>query len=327
MLSDDQRNYYDTLLSNIADELNISQTMMEKAILSYEAVGKWLGDGIDYEVKIEPQGSMNLGTVVRPLSEADSDYDLDLICLLKDGQNLRAFDIKKLVGDRLRAHAEYRKKLDKEGKRCWTMDYDGFHMDILPCVPNDRIYGSPCSTKIRLTHKTGVYSYEDRFSDPHRYRLWFQSQMNKRPFVIIQDSKYKAQTEIDSVPIYNKRSVLQKAIQIMKRHRDKYFADDLGNRPISIIITTLAAIAFNGETSLYNALCGIIERMPNYIHTAYGRYYIYNPVAQEENFAEKWNLKPEKAEAFYTWLSRIQYDIITFLGKKDMALGNALIMV
>ena len=100
MLSDDQRNYYDTLLSNIADELNISQTMMEKAILSYEAVGKWLGDGIDYEVKIEPQGSMNLGTVVRPLSEADSDYDLDLICLLKDGQNLRAFDIKKLVGER-----------------------------------------------------------------------------------------------------------------------------------------------------------------------------------------------------------------------------------
>ena len=48
------------LLSQIADELNITPTMQDKAIRSYEAVGKWIGDGVDYDVKIMPQGSMNL---------------------------------------------------------------------------------------------------------------------------------------------------------------------------------------------------------------------------------------------------------------------------
>jgi len=76
-----------TLLSRIADELNITQTMQEKAIKSYTAVGQWLGDGIPYDVKIMPQGSMNLGTVIRPIDDRD-DYDMDLVCLLRNGQKL-----------------------------------------------------------------------------------------------------------------------------------------------------------------------------------------------------------------------------------------------
>lgn len=49
-------------LSQIADELNITPTMLDKAVKSYTAVGTWLSDGIPYNVKITPQGSMNLGT-------------------------------------------------------------------------------------------------------------------------------------------------------------------------------------------------------------------------------------------------------------------------
>ena len=48
-------------LSQIADELNITPTMLDKAVKSYTAVGTWLSDGIPYNVKITPQGSMNLG--------------------------------------------------------------------------------------------------------------------------------------------------------------------------------------------------------------------------------------------------------------------------
>ena len=74
-------------LSQIADEINITDTMLKKAIDSYEAVGKWLADGIPFDVKIEPQGSMNLGTVTRPISDRD-EYDVDLVCLLKNGSTL-----------------------------------------------------------------------------------------------------------------------------------------------------------------------------------------------------------------------------------------------
>ena len=83
-------------LSQIADELNITPTMLDKAVKSYTAVGTWLSDGIPYNVKITPQGSMNLGTVVRPITEKD-EYDVDLVCLLKNGGMLPLGRVKGLV--------------------------------------------------------------------------------------------------------------------------------------------------------------------------------------------------------------------------------------
>lgn len=88
-------------LNQIADELNITPTMLDKAVKSYTAVGTWLSDGIPYDVKITPQGSMNLGTVIRPITEKD-EYDVDLVCLLKNGGMLPLGRVKGLVGDRLR---------------------------------------------------------------------------------------------------------------------------------------------------------------------------------------------------------------------------------
>ena len=103
-------------LNQIADELNITDTMLDKAVSSYEAVGKWLSDGIPQDVKITPQGSMNLGTVIRPISDED-EYDVDLVCLLKNGSALPPSYIKSVVGDRLKEHGTYRRMLEPEGKR------------------------------------------------------------------------------------------------------------------------------------------------------------------------------------------------------------------
>ena len=92
----DRQQALGVLLDKIADELNITDTMMKRAVSSYEDIGKWIGEGIDFEVCIKPQGSMNLGTVVRPIDDSD-DYDMDLICLLKDGYRLNSEDIKNIV--------------------------------------------------------------------------------------------------------------------------------------------------------------------------------------------------------------------------------------
>ncbi|HAT56933.1 MAG TPA: nucleotidyltransferase, partial [Veillonellaceae bacterium] len=114
------------LLSKIADELNITSTMQDKAVQSYHAVGDWIGRGIDYDVKIMPQGSMNLGTIIKPIDDSD-DYDIDLVCLLEDGQQLEAEKIKEIIGDRLKNNTTYKMKMRREGKRCWTLDYEEFH--------------------------------------------------------------------------------------------------------------------------------------------------------------------------------------------------------
>ena len=289
------------ILSTIADELNITQTMYDKAVQSYEAVGKWLGDGIDYTVEIMPQGSMNLGTTVRPLNE-DDDYDIDLVCLLHEGYSLETGTIKRIVGNRLKEHQVYRDKLEKEGKRCWTMSYAGFHMDILPCVPAERYFVKEDHTQIRLTHKLYEGIYIDKYSNPYGYRRWFEKQMWD---LLVERKKQYASannTVIDQVPNYRVRTPLQQAIQLLKRHRDIAFQrnDDLA--PLSIIITTLAAKAYGNELDLYEALSTILSHMASYIEMRNGVAWIPNPVMPAENFAEKWQAEPEKAKAFYSWL-------------------------
>lgn len=45
---------------------------------------------------------------------------------------------------------------------------------------------------------------------------------------------------------------------ILKRHRDGMFASRYDERPISVIITTLAAHAYNGEEKIADALYSIL---------------------------------------------------------------------
>lgn len=297
------------LLNKIADELNISATMQEKAIRSYEAVGKWIGEGINYDVKIMPQGSMNLGTVVRPIDDSD-DYDVDLVCLLKNGYRLPLSQIKNLVGNRLKEHKTYQQLLEKEGKRCWTMQYDEFHMDILPCVPKDQYFIEPYLTAIKLTHKNKDGIYEPRFSNPYAYHSWFESRMEKTLKIEKRLFAEVHQVEIDKVPTYKVRTPLQKVIQILKRHRDICFQENTEDAPISIIITTLAAWAYNGEENVYEALGNILDKMPEHIQICNGEFWIENPVIKEENFADKWNTVPSKQTAFVRWLARARKELI-----------------
>ncbi len=312
-MAEEQKNYTNKLYEYIVDEISISDTMLDKAIKSYGAVGKWLGDcdpGLD--VKIMPQGSVNLGTVIKPISDED-DYDIDLVCLLKNGGEMKASEIKEIVGRRLKEHKIYNEMLEDEGKRCWTLRYEEFHMDILPSVPKKHLYIEPEQTEIRLTHKLDNGSCIDKFSNPAKYKLWFEDRMktvlleSKRTFAM------KNQVEIDDVPTYSARTPLQKAIQLLKRHRDISFVNDKeGVAPISIIITTLAARAYNNETNVYDALNGILSRMAYYIEKdESGKYKICNPVMKEENFADKWAIEPEKAKAFFDWLERAKEEIIT----------------
>lgn len=298
-------------LEKVANEISITDTMIDKAESSYMAVGKWVGEGINYDVKIIPQGSIGLGTTIKPISDKD-DYDIDLVCILLNGQYLNAKDIKNIVGNRLKEHKIYSEKImmEGEGKRCWKMQYDEFHMDILPSVPL-KLYIEPNSTNLRITHKeNGIYT--DRFSNPYGYRLWFQERMKdiinarKRAYAL------ENHTSIEDVPIYRIKTPLQQAIQILKRHRDIYFNNkEKEFAPISIIITTLAARSYNGEVNLYNTIVNILSNMHYHIEQRRGLYWISNPVDPAENFADKWNSDPKRAEAFYKWLEIAKHDFIS----------------
>jgi hemolysin-activating ACP:hemolysin acyltransferase len=199
--------------------------------------------------------------------------------------------------------------LEPEGKRCWTMQYYEFHMDILPCVPKDRKFIEPNQTAIKLTHKNDELNiYEERYSNPYAYHNWFENRMKT---VLLEEKQIyskRNKVSIEDVPTYEIHTPLQQAIQLLKRHRDIYFENNNDDAPISIIITTLSALAYNNEKNLYEALENIINKMPQFIEIENNLYIIKNPVMPEENFADKWNSNSNKAKAFYDWLNQAKKD-------------------
>ncbi|MEW5905817.1 MAG: hypothetical protein AB1734_03445, partial [Elusimicrobiota bacterium] len=114
------------------------------------------------------------------------------------------------------------------------------------------------------------------------------------------------------LPLNKRKSPLQKCIQILKRHRDIMFKDDSDGKPISIIITTLAALAYEGETELDDTLSGVLQRMENLVRTTVPR--VPNPVNPVEDFADKW-AKPEYAQyrleqKLRIWIDQAKTDIL-----------------
>jgi hypothetical protein len=127
------------------------------------------------------------------------------------------------------------------------------------------------------------------------------------------------QMSIEEVPEYEVKTPLQRVVQLLKRHRDIYFQNDLENRPVSIIITSLAAKAYRNQADLYDALISVATRMHEYIEKRPdGQWWVQNPVDEDENFADKWNEYPTRREAFFSWLEQVRDDFITVAQQGSM---------
>lgn len=98
------------------------------------------------------------------------------------------------------------------------------------------------------------------------------------------------------------RLPLQYVVQLLKRYRDVLFQGDPEIAPISIIITTLAALAYRGEGTITECLFGVLERMPNFVEQRGAVFAIPNPVQPSENFADRWHGDARKQAAFLRWL-------------------------
>ena len=315
----------------------------------YEAVGRWLDDGKYPEclggLDIYSQGSFRLGTVVRPIRNGiESSYDIDLVCqipLYKERTTPQS--VKWMVGERLREHATYRKLLDPEGRRCWTLEYSeqdsvGFHLDVLPAVPDPL---GPQSTAIAITHKQES-GYSWSASDPRGYGAWFVEKNFEAFLRVFHEQKQNIQrraslvyASVDAVPDPLVRTPLQRSIQLMKRHRDVRFNNyaRIEYAPISIIITTLAAHLYGNESDVYTALSGIVSKLQAHALLVEGKaidyslatmgliqrhpdgtWYIGNPVNPNENFADRWHEDNHaRARAFFAWVEALQNDLLKIL--------------
>ena len=147
-------------------------------------------------------------------------------------------------------------------------------------------------------------------SNPAGYGVWFErrfqtiSQLQKR--LLVESGVYKS---IEAVPTYALKTPLQRAIQIFKRHRDFMFAENPDLKPISIILTTLAAEAYEGQTDLYETVAEVLAKMPALIRQ--GKPRIPNPVNPGEDFADKWTANPALEQNFKSWHAQATRDLET----------------
>ncbi|MEO5322838.1 nucleotidyltransferase [Mesorhizobium sp. CC13] len=333
---------HDDILEAMADALDIPPSKFEEAKNRYEAIGNWLDRPestlADYDPAISPQGSFLLGTVTRPLTDAE-EYDVDLGCRLNASKaEFTQKGLKEAVGYEVALYAKaHGMAKPDERRRCWTLNYAAgaqFHMDIVPALPDAQRY----KTKL-LEHGYRSLAYDTALtgqaiaitdntlphynqqtedwpqSNPLGYAAWFRSRMRVR---LTEAKRAFAQREritasVEDIPDYKVKTPLQRSIQLLKRHRDCMFADDCEHKPISIIITTLAAHAYNEEPTISAALQSILTGMDRYIEDRGGVAWVANPVNPAENFADKWAEEPKKRDNFRRWVDQARQDFAFYL--------------
>ncbi len=298
----------DMILRQIAKELDITEEKYTKAVDSYKAVGTYLSNHINSDVDIFSQGSFRLGTVIKPLSD-EEDYDIDLVCKINKYYSDPKL-LKNEVGQALKDSDRYSKMLQEEGKRCWTLKYSDeaqYHMDILPAI-NDITYN--IDKKLKITNKdenTGIYKFTT--TNPEAYFEWFNERQYEEKQRLLENYAYQTKQKIEDVPEYKVKTTLQVALQILKRYRDKKFENNPENKPISIILTTIMAKIYTGENSVYELITNFANDYHKYIKIKNGIEWVENPVNSDENFADKWQIYPERKRAFNLFLDELNKDI------------------
>ena len=299
------------LLTGAVESLDIPEHLQSAAVREYERVGNWLAAHADPGGQgwlIYPQGSFRLGTVVLP--EGRDHYDLDAVCLRSiDKDDTSHVKLKLEVGQVLTNYVGAQDDAPgaptgcEERKRCWTLSYPvAFHLDVLPAIPNPD--GLP--TGILLTDKK-LHTWQH--SDPIAYGNWFKAKMEQEFVQKRMRLAEAARTPPEQIPESSVKTTLQRVVQVLKVHRNQFFADDLERRPASILLTTLAAHVYKGEQDLTEAVRETVELMQNQVEREDGRWLVPNPVEPRENFADKWNEDPRRPHLFFAWLAQLDSDL------------------
>ena len=157
-----------------------------------------------------------------------------------------------------------------------------------------------------------------QFSNPKGYHSWFKSAMTEALFEKRATLAKADSVEVESIPEDGIKTTLQKSIQILKRHRDSTYTGHADDKPISIIISTLAGHAYNNSNNLYVALSTIVESMDKFIEKREGVYWVENPINKKENFADKWEKHPERMKLFYSWIKSAKSEFSSFKNEESM---------
>ncbi len=337
MSDTENRQQLNHLLRDLADTLDVSPSKYAEAKDHYKAVGDWLNaedsELAAFSPEIYAQGSFALGTAVRPLG--DDEYDVDAVCLLDlTDRQVTQCELKEMVGRRLKHRAAaISKRLSPrmvvagvgQSNTLTTPNFTSMSfplclttsngLRLLASVATSPATQSASPTKILpIISLAGLLMAAGNTIPPAATLRVTQlgsktacvcGLMKQKPLWPWRSAAGQIRASVEDIEDYEVRTPMQRVIQILKRHRDvRYNGDD--DRPISIIITTLAAKAYDNEANLYEAILKIVPGMRQHIEDRDGVHWVPNPVNPLENFADKWEESPRKAKLFYEWLDAVE---------------------
>lgn len=304
------------ILEEICHELEPTEGQFQRLQQAYDAVGAWLAGADDpllVAIIVYLQGSIALGTAIRPIGRREIDADL-IAFAAGVSTSVSPGTLKRVIGDRLSEHNTYANILE-EKKRCWRLNYAGdFHLDISPTIANPS-----CPSGGELVPDRELRRWHP--TNPQAYKAVFDKRAAMQPHLVY--SKVGMRQEFSTVEPFPVREtikgILRRLIQLLKRHRDQHFLavrDEVA--PISIIITTLAMWAYEYCVRRHvfddeiDVLVETIRMMPHFIQRPImgGKqiYAIWNETTNGENFADRWNTEPERVVAFYQWHAKALAD-------------------
>lgn len=281
----------DSLLFEICESLQLTPTQHQKAVQRYSAIARTL-DGPDspfanIESNLYPQGSMKLGTTVKPL---DGPHDLDFVCEFNISHAAAdPMGLLYAMYDVFKGHGVYGGMVELK-KRCVRIVYkDEFYLDVLPAC-RDLGNGGAC---IQVPDRE-LQNWTP--SNPIAFAIWFEKATRhiliQRPIKRALAMDHAASIQpIPKIEATDEKTVLQLVVQLLKRWRDIHYAES-DFPPISVVLTTLAAVTYQGETSLSEALLLVLDRIVRRLDAARAaghRLQVPNPVHQAEDFSERWN--------------------------------------
>ncbi|WP_298829955.1 nucleotidyltransferase [uncultured Planococcus sp.] len=290
----------DELFQSICEELQISKSQYDQAETSYNAVAKWLSEDEkrfpEVDIDIYPQGSLKTGTTVHPIF--NQEFDLDFVCEINLNWEMYEdpIEILDLIEERLLEHEVYAPMVERKN-RCIRLNYKrNFHMDILPACPVKNASQGCVKVPDRK-----LVDWKD--SNPKGYASWFEETAKDYDVSFNNQILLEKSAEIEKMPGVEPIQIkppLKRAVQLMKRYRDIYFEKSPKKAPISIVLTTLAGEFYGNQSSVNDAIEGILDGILNAAQK--GKITVYNPQNKLEILSERWDEKPELYDSFLLFI-------------------------
>lgn len=298
LLFENYKEGLDDLLYRIAESIQLDETRKTKMESAYGAIEKLLNADESffskYDFEIYPQGSVKIGTTVKP--QGKNEFDLDIVVHLKTypqgcSSSLIYNELKRVIT----SNDTYKEKCETKN-RCIRINYSGdFHMDILPGIQINQLDDEQLFVPDRELHNWTS-------SNPKGYARWFIDQTEKTKVTLLEKAFSRDALEFEQ--FINKKP-LKIAVQLLKMYRDQYFDTKNEYKTTSIIITTIAGMFYDGAQSVSDTIKNIVTEVNKY--SSNGEFWkITNPNNNNEVLNEKWLSNSNYALAFADYIGHMK---------------------